>query len=115
MNLPLRMVEGKTSERLLSVDGAWGQPGLNLSHWPGNATPKELKHDLSTGIALAFARLPQRERERLAEGCVAIANNHYDTEGVCAVFAVRRPELALPRAEKLLAAGAAGDFFHVPS
>src|SRR5262249_51528808 len=43
MNLPLRMVEGRTSERLLSVDGAWGQPGLNLSHWPGNATPKELK------------------------------------------------------------------------
>jgi len=108
------MVDGLVPGRAVSVDGAWGQPGLNLSHWPGNATPPGLRHDLSVGIALEFARLPARERGRLAEGCTAILANHYDTEGVCAVFAVRHPDLALPRAQALLDAGAAGDFFQVP-
>ena len=115
MDLPLVTVAERTEERLISVDGAWGQPGLNLSHWPGNTTPKELRHDLSTGVALNFARLAQSDRERLAAGCRAIANNHFDTDGVCAMFAVRHPQLALPRAEKLLAAAAAGDFYRVPS
>jgi hypothetical protein len=115
MDLPIRIVEQRTAERLVSVDGAWGQPGLNLSHWPGNATPAELKHDLSTGIALSFARLPAARRRELAAGCVAIANNHVDTDGACALFAVRHPEAALARAEALLAAAWAGDFFRVPS
>ncbi|MFN0008903.1 MAG: DUF6687 family protein, partial [Planctomycetota bacterium] len=115
MELPLVVVTERTEERLVSVDGAWDQPGLNLSHWPGNATPKELRHDLSTGVALAFGRLQPGERARLAAGCRAIANNHFDTDGACAVFAVRHPELALPRAKRLLEAAAAGDFYQMPS
>lgn len=115
MELPLVVISGRTEERLVSVDGAWDQPGLNLSHWPGNATPKELRHDLSTGAALAFGRLAPAERARLASGCRAIANNHFDTDGACAVFAVRHPELALPREKRLLEAAAAGDFYQVPS
>jgi hypothetical protein len=115
MDLPLTVVGGRSEERLISVDGAWGQPGLNLSHWPGNQTPRELRHDLSTGIALAFARLPPEERARLAAGCRAIANNHFDTDGACAMFAVRRPDLALARERRLLETAAAGDFFQVPS
>jgi hypothetical protein len=96
---------------VISVDGAFGAPGLNLSHWPGNTTPPEFKHDLSTGSALKFAKLPLEERERLVEGCVEICNNHVDTDGVCAMFAVARPELALEHEERLLAAAEAGDFF----
>jgi hypothetical protein len=115
MNLPLAVVSARTDECLISVDGAWGQPGLNLSHWPGNTTPRALRHDLSTGIALAFSRLSPADRAALAEGCAAIANNHYDTDGACAMFAVARPELALSRADRLLDAAAAGDFFQVPS
>lgn len=115
MDLPLRVVLERTSERLVSVDGAWDQPGLNLSHWPGNRTPPELRHDLSTGIALAFARQLEARRDELAAGCTAIANNHFDTDGVCAVFAVRHPGLALARERPLLDAAAAGDFFQVPS
>src|SRR5262249_33461440 len=115
MDLPLTVVDRRTPERLVSVDGAWGQPGLNLSHWPGNATPPGLRHDLSTGIALAFARLGPAERAELAEGCTAIGNNHFDTDGALAMFAVARPALALPRAPRLLEAAAAGDFFQVPS
>jgi len=107
VDLPIRVLLDAGTEPVLSVDGAWNAPGLNLSHWPGNTTPKELKHDLSTGIALAFARLPEGRQEELAEGCVALANNHFDTDGVCAMFAVRHPELALPRSEELLAAAAA--------
>lgn len=115
MNLPIEILDAPTTRPVLLVDGAWDQPGLNLSHWPGHRTPAHLRHDLSTGSALAFARLPAAERESLARGCEAIANNHYDTDGACAVFAVRHPELALARANELLAAAAAGDFFRLPS
>ncbi len=115
MNLPIRIVDALQPERLISVDGAWGQPGLNLSHWPGNASPRELRHDLSTGVALNFARLPDARRRELAAGCVAIANNHVDTDGVCALFAVKHAALALAREDRLLEAAWAGDFFRVPS
>jgi hypothetical protein len=115
VELPLRIVASALPDPAISVDGAWGQPGLNLSHWPGNTTPAALRHDLSTGVALHFARLRQNERERLADGCRTIANNHFDTDGCCAMFAVRRPESALAREGKLLEAAAAGDFFQTPS
>lgn len=115
MDLPIRLLEAPIEERVVSVDGAWNQAGLNLSHWPGNTTPRELKHELSTGIALAFARLPEERQRELSAGCVAIANNHFDTDGVCALFAVRHPELALPRSERLLDAASAGDFFRLPN
>jgi hypothetical protein len=100
---------------VISVDGAWSAPGLNLSHWPGNATPRELRHDLSTGSALLFARLAPPERERLAAGATAIVNNHYDTDGTCALYAVRHPREALERGPALLAAARAGDFYELPS
>src|SRR5262245_65766281 len=98
---PIRILDAKSGERMLSVDGTWGQPGLNLSHWPGNTTPKELRPDLSTGVALNFARLQPKERARLAEGCGGIANNHLDTAGRCALFALGRPG-AQPGAEEPL-------------
>ncbi len=115
MNLPIRIVDALTTERLVSVDGAWGQPGLNLSHWPGNTTPPELRHDLSTGIALNFARLDAARRKEMAAGCVALANNHVDTDGICALYAVAHPAEALARADRLLEAAEAGDMFRVPS
>lgn len=115
MDLPFRIQSEPGDEPLLSVDGAFGAPGLNLSHWPGNATPADLRHDLSTGIALAFARLDADERARRAAGCVAVANNHYDTDGVLAAFAVLAPDAALPRAAAMLDAAAAGDFFRCPT
>jgi hypothetical protein len=59
--------------------------------------------------------VPERERARLADGCVGISNNHFDTDGCCAMFAVSRPEAALGRETSLLEAAAAGDFFRTPS
>lgn len=115
MRLPFRIQTERPRETVISVDGAFGAPGLELSHWPGNRTPRALRHDLSTGAALAFARLPARERDELAHGATAIVNNHYDTDGVCALFATRFPELALAYERALLDAAAAGDFFRIPS
>ena len=99
------------AEPVISVDGFWNAPGLNLSHWPGHQTPKELRHELSTGAALAFVRLPEQRQRELAGDAVAIVNNHDDTDGVCSLFSLRYPDLALPRADALLRAAAAGDFY----
>jgi hypothetical protein len=115
MELPVRIDAGPFTEPVISVDGSFDAPGLNLSHWPGNRTPAELRHDLSTGSALLFAALPAERRRALAQGATAIVNNHYDTDGTCALFAVRHPGLALEHRAALLEAAAAGDFFHTPS
>lgn len=114
MELPVRIVGARPTEPVLAVDGALGAPGLELSHWPGHATPERFRHDLSTGCALIFAGLEADERRRLAAGCTAIVNNHYDTDGVCALFAARHPEAARARSEGLLAAAACGDFYRLP-
>lgn len=118
MDLPVRIGHDapglSPDDPVISVDGAWGARGLNLSHWPGHTTPPELRHDLSTGSALLFAELPAERRQALAAGAVAIVNNHYDTDGTCSLFAVRHPELALPRKDRLLAAASAGDLFAYP-
>ncbi len=115
MQLPVRIVSEGLAAPVISVDGAWNAPGLNLSHWPGHRTPPQFAHELSTGCALAFARLAPDERARWARDCVAIVNNHFDTDGTCALFAVRHPEAALQREKELLEAAAAGDFFEFPS
>ena len=115
MNLPYRFQEEPGTEPVLSVDGYFGAPGLNLSHWPGNETPEDLRHDLSTGSALLFARLEPGVREERAAGCVAVVNNHSDTDGLCATYAVLNPEQALLLEQELIDAAAAGDFFQVPS
>ncbi|MBI5364405.1 MAG: hypothetical protein HZA53_14590 [Planctomycetes bacterium] len=114
-SLPIHLVDAPLTEPVISVDGFWPQPGLNLSHWPGNTTPRELKHALSTGIALAFVKLPTARQAELTRGCVALANNHHDTDGCCALFVLAHPDAALHRERALLDAAAAGDFFRFPS
>lgn len=114
MDLPYRLLATAPDGPVVTVDGASGAPGLELSHWPGNRTPEHLRHRLSTGIALRFAMLPPAEREQLAEGCTAVVNNHYDTDGLCAAWAVLNPERARAQAARLVAAAAAGDFMRVP-
>lgn len=115
MDLPIRLLEAPVAEPVVKIDGAWEGPGLELSHWPGNRTSEALRHDLSTGVALRFARLARDEREALARGCVALAVNHYDTDGVLATWAVRHPAAALRHEAFLLEAAATGDWFRLPS
>jgi hypothetical protein len=97
------------SESHLSVDGMTPR-GPNLSHWPGNRTPAMWKADLSTGIALRFARAPRDEQDAFLGDALLVVNDHYDTDGLGALLAVLRPELAIAREELLLAAAATGDY-----
>ncbi|HEX6810367.1 MAG TPA: DUF6687 family protein [Planctomycetota bacterium] len=93
----------------VSVDGMTPS-GPNLSHWPGNRTPVQWKADLSTAIALRFARAPIAEQEAFLRDAQFVVNDHYDTDGFGSLLAVLRPELATAREEVLLAAAATGDF-----
>ncbi|QDV06548.1 hypothetical protein Poly30_20580 [Planctomycetes bacterium Poly30] len=105
----------------LILDGAFpaGLPapggGLHLAHWPGNHTPDELRRDLSTEIAFAFLALSEGERDALLNGAEVIALNHYDTDGICALFVLVRPDEALERRELLVETAASGDFHEVRS
>lgn len=115
LRLHPQLVEGAPNGPVLSVDGAFDAPGLNLSHWPGHRTPAALRHELSTGSALLFNRLPAAERAALTRGLTAVVNNHYDTDGTLAMFALVQPERAAALEKPLLDAAAAGDFFAYPS
>ncbi len=93
----------------LSVDGMTPR-GPNLSHWPGNRTPPQWRADLSTGIALRFARAPEADREAFLGEARHVVNDHYDTDGFGSLLTVLEPELAFRHEELLLAAAAVGDF-----
>ncbi len=100
------------NEPVVSIDGICPL-GPNFSHWPGNRTPRELKHDLSTGIALAVAKRvtrDPREAERLFQGIEIVSNNHIDTDGILSAFAFFDPRRALAHEDLLIAAATTGDF-----
>ena len=84
--------------------------GPNLSHWPGNRTPRRWKRDLSTAICLAFTRASEDERREFLGGADQVLNDHYDTDGFGSLVAVLRPELAVEREVSLLAGALVGDF-----
>jgi len=93
----------------LSVDGMT-PAGPNLSHWPGNRTPKQWRADLSTGIALQCARAADAEQSQFLAGAEVVLNDHYDTDGFGALLAVLRPDVATAREELLLLSAATGDY-----
>lgn len=93
----------------LSVDGMTAA-GPNLSHWPGNRTPRRYKADLSTGICLLFARAPEDEQAAFLGDATFVVNDHYDTDGFLSMLAVTRPDVAFAHEELCLAAAATGDF-----
>ncbi len=101
-------LEGRAD--VLCVDGVF-DCGRNLSHWPGHRTPPHLRHDLSTGICLNLAADPGRAQ--FLRGVEIVANNHYDTDGLCSLFAALEPEAALSLKAPLLRAAAAGDLEQV--
>jgi hypothetical protein len=82
---------------------------LTLSHWPGAPTPGDLRDDLSAQIAFHALARPE-----LFDGIEAVTNNHFDQDGLAGVFALWRPDLALPRRDLLIDVARAGDFgtFH---
>ncbi|MGC6486881.1 MAG: DUF6687 family protein [Planctomycetota bacterium] len=94
---------------VLSVDGMTAA-GPNLSHWPGNRTPPAWRADLSTGIALNFARASATEQRAFLGDVQHVVNDHYDTDGFGALLAVLRPDVAFRTEDTLMSAAAVGDF-----
>lgn len=78
---------------------------LTLSHWPGSATPEDLAHDLSAGIA--FRHLRSRRRRPAAE---AVTADHFDQDGLVTVAALVDPAWALENEALLMDVAEAGDF-----
>jgi uncharacterized protein DUF6687 len=97
----------RASDDAICCDGLVPGVGLDLSHWRGNATPAELKADTSVEIALRWAAKSGERRP--------VVNNHFDADGVLAVWTLLEPELALRHAALITAASEAGDFEEWPA
>jgi hypothetical protein len=97
----------------LVVDGNQCGLGLQLSHWPGNSTPAELKADLSLDIVLRFlASGPEHDGR---SDLTLVTNDHYDTDGLLAIWALLNSGAAFEHAQALRAAAQAGDFYDFTS
>jgi hypothetical protein len=93
---------------VVMIDG-WAPGFRMISHWPGNTTPKPLRHDVTTGSALLFADMTEIERERVIGDFSIVTNNHYDADGALSLFAMLRPDVALPHRDRMVRAARAGD------
>ncbi len=91
----------------ISCDGRVAGSTLEITHWTGNTTPNSLYADTTTEIALNLAK--QKDEYREFENAVVV-NNHYDTDGVCSVWACLEPDLAIQYEKVLIEAAEAGDF-----
>jgi hypothetical protein len=91
-----------------ACDGLVPGAAIDLSHWSHNKTPRHLKRDTSVEIALAFAR------ERSSHDVELAANNHFDADGVLAVWTLLNPSLALAHEAVIVAAAEHGDFDEWP-
>ena len=98
----------RAPEQAICCDGLVEGAGLQLSHWGGNTTPRELKADTSVEIAMRYVETGG------ASGRLVV-NNHFDTDGVLAVWTLLEPERALRHRDVLVAAAEAGDFEEWPA
>jgi hypothetical protein len=95
------------------IDGNKCGIGIQLSHWPGNATPKQFKADLSVEIVLRLLKSPGALTN--LSGIDLVTNDHYDTDGLLATWALLHPLEALQHTSALVAAAEAGDFYEFAS
>lgn len=108
---PLFLAAGQAPPpRTLIVDcGANG--AASYSHWRGAPpTPTELLADTSTAMVCAAAADPAR----WLTGFDHVANDHIDADGLLAMAAACRPDLALIHRDLLIGAAEAGDFNRWP-
>jgi hypothetical protein len=93
------------------VDGSANRATvLTLSHWPGTDCPPELRADLSAEMAFRYL-----DEGGHRHGDVAlVTDNHFDEDGLVAMFALVDPTTALAQRELLVDVARAGDFgcFH---
>jgi hypothetical protein len=95
------------------VDGNRCGAGLQLSHWPGNTTPARFKADLSLDIVLRV--LASADPAAHFYDADLVTNDHYDTDGFLAIWALLNPTESPEHAPALQAAAAAGDFYEFTS
>jgi hypothetical protein len=95
------------------VDGNKCGVGLQLSHWPGNTTPAEFKADLSLDIVLRLLASPGFPAQ--LSNFDLVTNDHYDTDGLLAIWALLNPMKSREHAPALQAAAEAGDFYEFTS
>jgi hypothetical protein len=92
------------------VDGAAQEDTvLTLSHWPGSGSPPEFRADTSTEIVLNYLDTPSAKKQ-YAPKARAVSNNHFDEDGLCSVWAMLHPKLALKQRDLLVDVATAGDF-----
>jgi hypothetical protein len=92
------------------VDGAAQQDTvLTLSHWPGSGSPAEFRADTSAEMVLNYLATPGARKE-YAHKVRAVSNNHFDEDGLCAVWAMVHPKLAREHQSLLVDVATAGDF-----
>jgi hypothetical protein len=92
------------------VDGAaQDDTVLTLSHWPGSGSPSEFRADTSAEMVLNYLATPGAKKQ-YAPKAKAVSNNHFDEDGLCAVWAMLHPKLAVKRRDLLIDVARAGDF-----
>ncbi len=101
----------RADDGALACDGLVDGAAIDLSHWAGNATPREWKADTSVEIAMNFAAA--NSHAEIARRTVT--NNHFDTDGVLAVWTLLEPARAEAHRDALLAAAEVGDFDEWPA
>lgn len=88
------------------VDGSPNESTvLTLTHWPGIEQPAGLAADLSA--EMAFNYLDARPNHPTAN---VVTNNHFDQDGLVAMFALIDPQRSLGHRQRLIDIAAAGDF-----
>ena len=92
------------------VDGAAQEDTvLTLSHWPGSGSPAEFRADTSAEIVLNYLATPGAQEQYAPKICV-VSNNHFDEDGLCAVWAMLNQKQALKVRDLLVDVARAGDF-----
>ncbi|HEX2984727.1 MAG TPA: DUF6687 family protein [Ignavibacteriales bacterium] len=97
----------KDKNKCICVDGMF-ESKLQLSHWPGNGTPYELRGDTSTEIAFNLLESPRKNK--YLEGVEYVSNNHFDGDGIIASYVLLFPDEALEHKEELINMARTGDF-----
>ncbi len=93
------------------VDGAAQEDTvLTLSHWPGAGSPATFRADTSTEIVLNYLETPGSGK-KYAPKIRAVSNNHFDEDGLCAVWAMVHPKSARKKRDLLVDVATAGDFY----
>jgi hypothetical protein len=95
----------------IACDGRVPGATLEVSHWNGNDTPQEIYADTSTEMAIRFLMLQNADLCQQQYHTATVFNNHYDTDGVCSVYAlVGDPDVVLQHQDLLIQAAESGDF-----